>query len=482
VYTGRATAVQVRGAGARPVRDLRVWFIRPGAGPATAPSLSPFTVTRPRIISRSGWGADESLRRFHPEYADAAEMVFVHHTVTATVYPCSESAAIVRGIYRFHVLVNGWNDIGYNFLVDRCGHIFEGRFGGIKRPVIGAHTLGFNTGSVGIAMIGTFSSVSPTSTAVGALERLIAWRLDVAHADPTGHAHMVSGGNPRFPAGRVVVFPRVAGHRDAYPTECPGAALERLLPGIARAAYAIGLPKIFNPQVVGRFRRLSPSSAMPLRFRARFSSPGRFLAAIRGPRGGVIATRTNTRGHANWGWNGRAPVLPGGTYHWRLLLPGARRVSGVVGTLPDWIEQLPPDRFGVDVGRVAGGNVASIQKIDGDVLDIAPQGGRSVLRFGTHLPIKSAPAKEAKIARVSFTLAGLGGGSEANVRLFDFHTGSFVRVGSCAFGEPGGCKIKLDIGDHHFGHWRRGSGTSMRARVAYDGELLVDSARLRLRG
>src|SRR5581483_1690954 len=107
------------------------------------------------------------------------------------------SAAIVRGIELYHVRANGWNDIGYNFLVDRYGQIFEGRAGGVDRNVIGAHAEGFNTGSVGVAVLGNYSSASLTPAAERSLVKLLAWRLDVAHVDPLGVVTRLSGGNAK---------------------------------------------------------------------------------------------------------------------------------------------------------------------------------------------------------------------------------------------------------------------------------------------
>ena len=119
----------------------------------------------------------------------------------ATAYSRAEAAAIVKGIQLFHVQGNGWNDIGYNFLVDRFGTIYEGRFGGVDRNVVGAHAQGFNTGSVGIALLGNYEGVSPTPAAQDAIARLIAWRLDLAHVDPTAFLTFLSGGSDRYPAG-----------------------------------------------------------------------------------------------------------------------------------------------------------------------------------------------------------------------------------------------------------------------------------------
>ena len=173
-------------------------------------------------------------------------MVFVHHTDTPNGYAPDDVPAIIRSIYTYHVRSNGWNDIGYNFLVDAYGRVFEGRAGGIDRPVIGAHTEGFNAGSVGIAVIGNGSLAPLTAAAREALTNLIAWRLDVAHVDPLGHATMISGGSDRFAAGKSVSLRVVSGHRDANATDCPGALIYPELDGIAAAAQATGTPKIVD--------------------------------------------------------------------------------------------------------------------------------------------------------------------------------------------------------------------------------------------
>ena len=98
-------------------------------------------------------------------------MVFVHHTDTPNGYAPGDVPAIIRSIYTYHVRSNGWNDIGYNFLVDAYGRVYEGRAGGIDRPVIGAHTEGFNTGSVGIAVIGNGSLAPLTTRGAGRARR-----------------------------------------------------------------------------------------------------------------------------------------------------------------------------------------------------------------------------------------------------------------------------------------------------------------------
>ena len=134
----------------------------------------------------------------------------------------AQSPAIVRAIQLYHVKGNGWNDIGYNFLVDRFGQVFEGRYGGIERNVVGAHAEGFNTGSVGVSLLGEYSSLAVSQKARDALAALLAWRLDIAHVDPASTLSFISGGNARFPAGLPVFLRTVSGHRDAGFTDCPG--------------------------------------------------------------------------------------------------------------------------------------------------------------------------------------------------------------------------------------------------------------------
>ena len=112
------------------------------------------------MVTRAGWGADECARESgYATYGSAVKVMFVHHTDTTNNYSCADSPAIVRGIYAEH-LNQGWRDLGYNFLVDKCGTIFEGRFGGMALPIVGAQTYGFNTNSMGVAAIGTYTDLS----------------------------------------------------------------------------------------------------------------------------------------------------------------------------------------------------------------------------------------------------------------------------------------------------------------------------------
>jgi uncharacterized protein with LGFP repeats len=172
------------------------------------------------------------------------QIAFVHHTVTANDYDPEDSAAIVLGIARYHRNSNGWNDIGYNFLVDKYGQVFEGRAGGIDQAVVGAQAQGYNSTSTGIACLGDFTAIAQTPVAMDVLARLIAWKLSV-HAVPTqGQVTVISAGGPtnRYPSGTAVTFERISGHRDGNNTACPGDVLYTQLAQLRTAAAQFAGP------------------------------------------------------------------------------------------------------------------------------------------------------------------------------------------------------------------------------------------------
>jgi hypothetical protein len=140
----------------------------------------------------------------------------------------------VLGICRYHRNSNGWNDIGYNFLVDKYGTLYEGRAGGMDQPIVGAQAQGFNSQSTGIANIGTFEDVPQSSEALDAMARLIRWKLPLHSAPTQGTVEVTSAGGAsnRFGAGAVVTMNRISGHRDGNETACPGSALYAQLPDL----------------------------------------------------------------------------------------------------------------------------------------------------------------------------------------------------------------------------------------------------------
>jgi hypothetical protein len=196
---------------------------------------------QPAIVPREAWGAESCPPRSGPTYGEV-KAAFVHHTVTANDYTREEAPDAVLAICRFHRNSNGWNDIGYNFLVDRFGTIYEGRAGGIDQPVIGAQAQGYNAQSTGIANLGTFTSAEQTPEALTAMAALIRWKLPIEGAPTAGTTTMTSAGGSsnRFPAGREVKVQRVIGHRDTGATACPGNALYAQLPELRALVGNLG--------------------------------------------------------------------------------------------------------------------------------------------------------------------------------------------------------------------------------------------------
>jgi len=323
-WTGPSSTIQYRLGGR--ISRLRAYFV--WSDPRTQTALLPVrTVPRaaqPAIIRRAEWGADESIVRARPYYASAVKFAVVHHTAGTNSYSASESAAIVRGIERYHVLANGWNDIGYNFLVDKYGQVFEGRGGGIAKNVVGAHAEGFNTGSTGVAVIGNYESQKISAAARAALVRLLAWRLDLAHVNPLGKLTWTSGGNPLYPAGTKVSLRAVSGHRDTGPTSCPGGALYAELPGIAADVAVTGLPKLYKPVVTG-------SLGGPVRFTATLTEALPWTVTIRDVAGATVAHGSGTGSAVDWTWDASSVPVGAFTYFIQAgpdLRPAGGKVPG----------------------------------------------------------------------------------------------------------------------------------------------------------
>ncbi|MEW2067856.1 N-acetylmuramoyl-L-alanine amidase [Streptomyces sp. NPDC007346] len=206
------------------------------------PPAPPSTAPQPPIVSRVAWKADESLNSESPDYLDKVKAVFVHHTTQTNAYSCADSPAMVRALHTYHVTSKGWKDLGYNFVVDKCGTVFEGRKGGIDRAVMAAHTYGFNRDTAGIAVMGMHTQTPATSAATTAVARVAAWKLGQYKGDPAGTVQLTAGadgGNmafKKFVAGKQYPFQQISGHRDGFATECPGLGLYNQLPAIRSMA------------------------------------------------------------------------------------------------------------------------------------------------------------------------------------------------------------------------------------------------------
>jgi hypothetical protein len=267
------------------------------------------------VHSRADWGADESLRSGRPSYAARVDAVVVHHTADANGYQPSDVPALIRADYLYHVQTRGWLDLGYNLLVDQFGGVWEGRAGGLGRATVGAHAEGFNTGTLGVALIGDLTKAAATEPAERALAHVIAYAAATWRFDPTGSVALLSKGSPRFAAGRQVRLSRVFGHGQTGDTACPGALQDRL--PVLRSLAKLGLgpaPAITAVQTSG-----APVHApKPFVLDARLSLPASWTVQVLGS-DGKAAGSSSGRGlapHLSWnGFTGLLPALPG-SYTW----------------------------------------------------------------------------------------------------------------------------------------------------------------------
>lgn len=249
IWTGHVDAIQLR-SDARGTLHLTAIETGDGLGwrPSTDhPAAAHASTLWPRMIPRSAWDpTGECVPTKAPEYAPDARRLYVHHTAVFPHYLPEEADDAVRAMCISHVESRGFSDIGYNFLIDQYGVIYQGRIGGILRPVVGAHASGFNQGSVGVAVIGNFEENEVPAAALEALEDLLTWLADWHGIDPRAVTPHVStgGATTRFPAGEEVALPTISGHRDtATDSPCPGDFLYAQLPGVReRVATRLTLP------------------------------------------------------------------------------------------------------------------------------------------------------------------------------------------------------------------------------------------------
>ncbi|GAC1410858.1 MAG: hypothetical protein NVSMB57_04970 [Actinomycetota bacterium] len=210
--------------------------------PAQEANAAPQT---PVIKTRNQWGANERWRRCCPKYSTSVESVIVHHTDDSNTYTQADAPAVVRAIYHYHRYSRDYDDIAYNFLIDRFGTIYEGRFGGIDKAVMGAHSEGMNHQTVGIALIGTFNTVYPSRAMSDALAKLLTWKMDLHHIPASGTVQMTSSGSHKLRKGQVIALQRIAGHRDVQSTDCPGNRFYGMLPGLRTKVMGWGSPKFY---------------------------------------------------------------------------------------------------------------------------------------------------------------------------------------------------------------------------------------------
>ena len=346
-----ATQVELRVSGA--ARDLRLVKVRDGK-PQRRLSLGTRAAHADErgllggVHTRADWGADESLRRGAPKYASSVRAVVVHHTAGGNDYRPADVPKKIRADYAYHVKARGWSDLGYNLVVDKFGGIWEGRHGGLGRATIGTHTAGFNTGTLGVSMIGDMTKEAPTAAAVRAFQRVAAYAGGTWRFDPRGTVTLTSGGSPKFAKGAKVTLGRVHSHRDTGKTACAGQLYDRL--GEIRAG-AFGMlgpaPTILGVEVTGAPVR-APHPAV---ITGTLSRNTPWSAALRDADGTVVARSAGEGTLARLEWNGLrpppgtpagAPALvpaPPGRYTWAIQVNNGfhapqRREDTIDVTLP----------------------------------------------------------------------------------------------------------------------------------------------------
>jgi hypothetical protein len=318
-YISTADAVQVRVVGGSPAetRSARLDVVdatvtsadeQVTSSPAGAASAA---AIKPTIYSRADWGADESIRHAIVDYATIKSAV-IHHTAGSNSYSAADVPSIIRGIYVFHTDGRGWGDIGYNFLVDRYGRTWEGRWGGVDQPMVGAHAGGYNSQTFGASVLGDFTTAAVPSAVTTALSQLVAWKLGLHHIDPTASTVIDGKGT----------MSTVIGHRDLNPTSCPGDQLYAQLGAIRSRAKEYQGTMLYQPAISrtsyayrGSGVTVSARAGTALTWKLSVTSVCRAQPEV------VLTGATGAGTTVTATWNGRddsGRFVPPGTYRVRL--------------------------------------------------------------------------------------------------------------------------------------------------------------------
>jgi hypothetical protein len=304
LWVGSAKALQYRLS--RSVPGLRLHFVNVSSELRSARAAQD---PQPAFVSRKEWGASKCPPREAPDYGEV-KAIHVHHTVSLNDYAPEEGPAIVLSVCRYHRNSNGWNDVGYNALVDKYGVLYEGRAGGLDQAVVGAQAQGFNDETAGIASIGDHTSVGATPETLSALASYIRWKLSV-HGQPlSGPVTMRSSGGSatKYRAGRSVTLERVIGHRDTGRTACPGGLLYAQLDELRALVWSgVGLIPTFATRLSGTLADFSVDygEVVPV------------TGLLSGPDGGPLvneAVEVQTNGTGVWKTSSVATTAPDGTF------------------------------------------------------------------------------------------------------------------------------------------------------------------------
>ncbi|MCZ3385950.1 MAG: peptidoglycan recognition protein [Actinomycetia bacterium] len=331
-WAGESDGVQVRvdAVGDAEPNDVRADLIEPGTSDADAAITEPWSgstasasTNKPPMVTRAEWGADESLRDKRLENNATIDVAFVHHTAGSNSYSRSESPAVVRGLYSYYVRTLKYSDMGYNFLVDKYGTVYEGRAGSITKPVRGAATGGFNTDSMTVVAMGNFETAAPSDAMLRGISKVLAYRLSRYHRDPYGTKVLTAEvGSSRYDDGEKARFKVISGHRDAGYTACPGQKLYDRMPAIRKLTLDAMDSSLVEPTISDR--TVSMSSDPEIAVRAGVLHQQNWTLTVRDYCSGTIVRRlTGTA-------SPRDPIRTtwrGGTENGKQASPGRYRVT-----------------------------------------------------------------------------------------------------------------------------------------------------------
>ena len=291
------------------------------SGPLSTVAASTISAPMPAIITRSEWGADESLRRSGPRFAPTIKAAFIHHTASKSNYSPEQAPAQMRNLYTYFTKGLRYSDMAYNFIVDRFGRLYEGRGGGMDQAVVGGHTAGFNDQTFAISALGNFQTFKPNDPEmagmIDSVSSLLAWKLSMNHRDPNGQISLVSdssAGTSQYEPGQTATAFVVGGHGDVGSTSCPGKHLEAQLPAIRAAAGAKMGASMINPTAMPA----DWGEGLPVRITAATNAPLAWNLSIRSQCGDVVRSLAGGQGEPGQlgiDWDKKddagAPVPPG---------------------------------------------------------------------------------------------------------------------------------------------------------------------------
>ncbi|MCA0146228.1 N-acetylmuramoyl-L-alanine amidase, partial [Blastococcus sp. LR1] len=340
LWTGPSTGVEaelVTRSGAAPT-DVQLDLIDPGTSAADGALGEPAmgdvahaAMTMPAVYTRAQWGADERIRSWGPQYPPTIKAATIHHTANSNNYTEAQVPGILRGIYQYHAVSLGWGDIGYNVIADRYGNLYEGRFGGLASTVVGAHAGGFNTGTVGVSMLGDYSTVAVPQAQIDAVSRIVAWKFSLFGINPRGTTSLVGGGSTsKYKVGSTVTLPTVFAHRDVGNTACPGNSGYARMPEIRDRVAALMAGQVAaEPTMAARY-------ASDPALRSQLGAPIQPEATIAG-----VTYRRYERGNMYWTPTTGAHAVVGDILA-RYLAGGGPAALGA----PTTDELATPDRVG----------------------------------------------------------------------------------------------------------------------------------------